>query len=62
MGEKKFDFSIIMEEEAASVPSDIWGDIPIKADRKGPKTIAVLIFLGGLLILFQAYLLQSTYQ
>ena len=55
MGEKKFDFSIIMEEEAASVPSDIWGDIPIKADRKGPKTIAVMIFIGGLLILFQAY-------
>lgn len=55
MGEKKFDFSIIMDEEETSVPSDVWGDIPIKPDRRGPKTIAVMIFIGGLLILFQAY-------
>ncbi len=55
MSEKKFDFSIIMDEEETSVPSDIWGDIPIKPDRRGPKTIAVMIFIGGLLILFQAY-------
>tara|TARA_B100001564_G_C20569858_1_gene637809 strand:- start:91 stop:756 length:666 start_codon:yes stop_codon:yes gene_type:complete len=55
MSEKKFDFSIIMDEEETSVPSDVWGDIPIKPDRRGPKTIAVMIFIGGLLILFQAY-------
>jgi len=55
MGEKKFDFSIIMDEEDKSVPSDVWGDIPIKPDRRGPKTIAVMIFIGGLLILFQAW-------
>ena len=55
MSEKKFDFSIIMDEEETSVPSDIWGDIPIKPDRKGPKTIAIMTFIGGLLILFQAY-------
>ena len=55
MSEKKFDFSIIMDEEETSVPSDIWGDIPIKPDRRGPKTIAIMIFIGGLLILFQAY-------
>ena len=55
MSEKKFDFSIIMDENETSMPSDIWGDIPIKPDRKGPKTIAVMIFIGGLLILFQAY-------
>ena len=55
MSEKKFDFSIIMDENETSTPSDIWGDIPIKPDRKGPKTIAVMIFIGGLLILFQAY-------
>jgi len=61
MGDKKFDFSIIMDDEEASVPSDIWGDIPIKADRRGPKTIAVLIFLGGLLILFQAYTDYTTH-
>ena len=55
MSEKKFDFSIIMDENETSTPYDIWGDIPIKPDRKGPKTIAVMIFIGGLLILFQAY-------
>ena len=55
MSEKKCDFSIIMDENETSTPSDIWGDIPIKPDRKGPKTIAVMIFIGGLLILFQAY-------
>tara|TARA_B100000925_G_C21988228_1_gene465537 strand:+ start:551 stop:1216 length:666 start_codon:yes stop_codon:yes gene_type:complete len=55
MSEKRFDFSIIMDENETSTPSDIWGDIPIKPDRKGPKTIAVMIFIGGLLILFQAY-------
>ena len=55
MSEKKFDFSIIMDENETSTPSDIWDDIPIKPDRKGPKTIAVMIFIGGLLILFQAY-------
>ena len=55
MSEKKFDFSIIMDENETSTPSDIWGDIPIKPDRTGPKTIAVMIFIGGLLILFQAY-------
>ena len=55
MSEKKFDFSIIMDDNETSTPSDIWDDIPIKPDRKGPKTIAVMIFIGGLLILFQAY-------
>ena len=31
MSEKKFDFSIIMDENETSTPSDIWGDI-IKPD------------------------------
>ena len=61
MSDKKFDFSIIMDENESSTPSDIWGDIPIKPDRKGPKTIAVLIFLGGILILFQAYTDYTTH-
>lgn len=61
MSDKKFDFSIIMDENESSTPSDIWGEIPIKADRKGPKTIAVLIFLGGILILFQAYTDYTTH-
>tara|TARA_B100000965_G_scaffold269285_1_gene227767 strand:+ start:8249 stop:8902 length:654 start_codon:yes stop_codon:yes gene_type:complete len=55
MTEKKFDFSIIMEDENDAVPDDIWGGVPIREDRKGPKTIAILIFIGGLIILFQAY-------
>ena len=55
MAEKKFDFSIIMEDDNDAVPDDIWGGVPIREDRKGPKTIAILIFIGGLMILFQAY-------
>ena len=61
MSEKKFDFSIIMDEEEASVPADVWGEIPIKPDRRGPKTIAILIFFGGLMILFQAYTDYTTH-
>jgi len=61
MSEKKFDFSIIMDEEGASVPADVWGEIPIKPDRRGPKTIAILIFFGGLMILFQAYTDYTTH-
>ena len=55
MTEKKFDFSIIMEDDNDAVPDDIWGGVPVREDRKGPKTIAILIFIGGLVILFQAY-------
>ena len=55
MTEKKFDFSIIMEDDNDAVPDDIWGGVPVREDRKGPKTIAILIFIGGLMILFQAY-------
>tara|TARA_B100000963_G_scaffold65636_1_gene53871 strand:- start:654 stop:1298 length:645 start_codon:yes stop_codon:yes gene_type:complete len=61
MSEKKFDFSIIMNEDEASVPADVWGEIPIKPDRRGPKTIAILIFFGGLMILFQAYTDYTTH-
>ena len=55
MTEKKFDFSIIMEDDNDAVPDDIWDGVPVREDRKGPKTIAILIFIGGLIILFQAY-------
>ena len=57
MAEKQFDFSIIMEDEekSSSIPKDVWGGIPIKEDKKGPKTIAVVLFLGAILVLFQSY-------
>ena len=55
MAEKKFDFSIIMEDDNTAVPDDIWGGVPVREDRKGPKTIAILIFIGGLIILYLAY-------
>jgi len=56
MAEKQFDFSIIMEDEStsSSVPKDVWGGIPIKEDKKGPKTIATVLFLGAILIFFQS--------
>ena len=33
MSEKKFDFSIVMDDDEKSIPDDIWGEIPIKEDR-----------------------------
>ncbi|DAC60285.1 MAG TPA: hypothetical protein HA354_00550 [Candidatus Poseidoniaceae archaeon] len=44
-----------MDEDERSVPDDDWDVIPVKPDRRGPKTIAMLLFLGGILILFLAY-------
>ena len=44
-----------MDEDEKTVSNDEWDSIPIKSDRRGPKTIAILLFFGGLLILFQAY-------
>ena len=44
-----------MYEDEKTVSDDEWDSIPIKPDRRGPKTIAILLFFGGLLILFQAY-------
>ena len=57
MTEKQFDFSIIIEDESpsSSVPKDVWGGIPIKEDKKGPKTIAMVLFFGAIMILFQSY-------
>tara|TARA_A100001388_G_C28499935_1_gene371110 strand:- start:409 stop:525 length:117 start_codon:yes stop_codon:yes gene_type:complete len=37
MTEKKFDFSIIMEDDNDAVPDDIWVGVPVREDRKGPK-------------------------
>ena len=44
-----------MDEDEKTVSDDEWDSIPVKPDRRGPKTIAILLFFGGLLILFQAY-------
>ena len=44
-----------MDEDEKTVSDDEWDSIPIKPDRRGPKTSAILLFFGGLLILFQAY-------
>ena len=61
MTEKQFDFSIIMEDEekSSSIPKDIWGGIPIKEDKKGPKTIAIVLFLGAVLELILILILAS---
>ena len=54
MAEKKFDFSLIIDNQD-SIPKDVRQPMPIKADRKGPKTIAVLLIIGAILVLFQSY-------
>jgi len=62
MSDKAVDFSIIMDDDGDSIPDDVWLEIPIKPDRRGPKTIALLLFVGGLLILFQAYTDYQSHQ
>lgn len=54
MSEKQFDFSIRMDKED-SVPEEEDFDFAIKPDTKGPKTVAVLMLLGGILLLLLAY-------
>ena len=54
MSEKQFDFSIRMDKED-SVPEEEDFDFSIKPDTKGPKTVAVLMLLGGILLLLLAY-------
>ena len=44
-----------MDEDDKTVSDDEWDSIPIKPARRRPKTIAILLFFGGLMILFQAY-------
>ncbi|MEC8257662.1 MAG: hypothetical protein VXZ94_00560 [Candidatus Thermoplasmatota archaeon] len=41
MSEKKFDFTIDMDDDEKTIPDDIWGEIQIKEDRRGPKTIEI---------------------
>ena len=54
MSEKQFDFSIRMDKED-SVPKEEDFDFAIKPDTKGPKTVAVLMLFGGILLLLLAY-------
>lgn len=54
MSDKQFDFSIRMDKEN-SVPEDVRLDLSIKADTKGPKTVAVLMLMGGIMLLLLAY-------
>ena len=54
MSDKQFDFSIRMDKEN-SVPKDVRLDLSIKADTKGPKTVAVLMLMGGITLLLLAY-------
>ena len=54
MSDKQFDFSIRMDKEG-SVPDEQSIDFSIKPDSKGPKTVAVLMLIGGLLLLLLAY-------
>jgi hypothetical protein len=54
MNDKQFDFSIRMDKEN-SVPDDLRLDLSIKPDTKGPKTVAVLMLLGGIMLLLLAY-------
>ena len=47
-------FSMRMEDED-SVPTPPIDMFAIRPDTKGPKSVAVLIMLGALLLAFQAY-------
>jgi hypothetical protein len=54
MTEKQFDFSIRMDNED-SIPNSEPIDFSVRPDTKGPKTVAILMFLGGLLLVVLAY-------
>ena len=54
MTELDLGFSMRMDDDAAvpAAPVDMFA---VRPDRKGPKSVAVLMFLGALLLAFQAY-------
>ena len=54
MSEKQFDFSIRMDKED-SIPEPESIDFSFRPDTKGPKSIAVIMLLSGLLLLVLAY-------
>ena len=54
MSEKQFDFSIRMDKEN-STPEIEPFDITVTPDTKGPKSVAILMFFGGLLLILLAF-------
>ena len=54
MSDMDLGFSMRMEDED-SVPTPPIDMFAIRPDTKGPKSVAVLIILGALLLAFQAY-------
>ena len=54
MSRKQFDFSIRMDKENSTPKSDLF-DMTVTPDTKGPKSVAVLMFFGGLLLILLAF-------
>ncbi len=54
MSRKQFDFSIRMDKENSTPKSDPF-DMTVTPDTKGPKSVAVLMFFGGLLLILLAF-------
>ena len=54
MTESKTDFSMILSEDEKTNRKTVI-QIPVTPDTKGPKTIAIFLILGALLIGFMAY-------
>ncbi len=54
MPEKQFDFSIRMDKENSTPELEPF-DIMVTPDTKGPKSVAVLMFFGGLLLILLAF-------
>ena len=54
MSEKQFDFSIRMDKENSTPELEPF-DIMVTPDTKGPKSVAVLMLFGGLLLILLAF-------
>ena len=54
MSEKQFDFSIRMDKENSTPELESF-DITVTPDTKGPKSVAILMFFGGLLLILLAF-------
>ncbi|MAP58795.1 MAG: hypothetical protein CL978_00985 [Euryarchaeota archaeon] len=54
MSEKQFDFSIRMDKENSTPELEPF-DITVTPDTKGPKSVAILMFFGGLLLILLAF-------
>ena len=54
MSEKQFDFSIRMDKENSTPESEPF-DMTVTPDTKGPKSVAVLMFFGGLVLILLAF-------